>query len=68
MYGVSLLGVRRLILSIAKMARVDVGLDDAQPNLRADGRTLRQAQGERGIFGKRTILGHVLSFAHPTVF
>ena len=35
MYGVRLLGVRRLMLSMAKMARVDVGLDDAQPNLRA---------------------------------
>ena len=34
MYGVRLLGIGRLILSIAKMARVDVGLDDTQPNLR----------------------------------
>ena len=35
MYGVRLLGIGRLILSIAKLARVDVGLDDTQPNLRA---------------------------------
>ena len=35
MYGVRLLGVGRLMLSMEKMARVDVGLDEAQPNLRA---------------------------------
>ena len=35
MYGVRLLGIGRLMLPMAKMAWVDVGLDDAQPNLRA---------------------------------
>ena len=35
MCGVRLIGIGRLTLSMEKMARVDVGLDDAQPNLRA---------------------------------
>ena len=35
MYGVRLLGIGRLMLSMEKMAWVDVGLDEAQPNLRA---------------------------------
>ena len=50
MYGVPLLGVRRLILSIAKMARVDVGLDDAQPNLRAAEKlTQKKNRGDKEV-------------------
>ena len=36
MYGVRLLGIGWLMLPMARMAWVDVGLDDAQPNLRAE--------------------------------
>ena len=48
MYGVRLLGVRRLMLSMAKMARVDVGLDDAQPNLLAQQNEERHSAGIAG--------------------
>ena len=54
--GVRLLGVGRLTLSMEKVARVDVGLDDAQPNLCA---TLRKGSEGSAPFGAGVTLAEV---------
>ena len=61
MCGVRLIGVGRLTLSMEKMAWVNVGLDNAQPNLRA-ARLFAQSGLNEGLAITRSANEHAPDF------